>query len=366
MLFRGIVKRMKYPKTDLENRALKRVLDYALSEGASEIYLELDDPGRIRFRTNGLLADVFDVEENQLRSVVDALMRYAQMADDDTGQFTHQSVHGTTRFDAYRFVAPFGEQIVLRPTTAPEATFKKLSDLDLSATDKQMVREHLVEPGIIIVSGPTDIAVTLIALAHALSSERRSVVAIDTTVQQLPDDIQQIKTCRGFETASALRALLRHRPDVIVLGTLPDAETAGLASHAAYGGATVLAGNPHEDCLKESVFRNAINLGIAERRVPRVCEACNDTYPLNTHERLRLEKMIGDHPLREQLDTAQTYRSRGCGRCRIGNAPLCGIFAVGAGDEALDSSGVKRLLATDGLAKALDGLVSIDDVLKIA
>src|SRR3989338_895334 len=196
---------MQYPKTDLASRNAQRILDYALSEGATEIYFELGDPAKIRFRTDGLLHDVFDVDAGDLRTMISTITKYACVNDEGLGQLTYYTTQGAARFSAYHYSTPDGEHLALRPVQqSGDAAHATLNELGLAAADERLVSERLPRHGIVIVSGPSEscIRTTLVSLAHALEPEHRSIVMIDAAPVHTPlADMQQVRINRhnGFD-----------------------------------------------------------------------------------------------------------------------------------------------------------------------
>lgn len=356
-------------KTDPATRTAKRILDYALSDGATEIHCELGDPSRVRFRTDGLLRDVFDYTPEDLRGIIGAITRHAQMPQDGKGQFVYRTPQGSVRFHTYLFTTANGEHLVLRPLHEV-ACNRSLADLGLHEDHERFIREQLTQPGLILVSAPpgSGATATLNALAGACNPEKRSIVTIGEEGDASPDGIQHVPVNRrlGFDYAKALRALLRHHPDVIALNDLPDAETEQLALHAAAGGTTVLANIVTPDHITPSLLGRQLLFILVQRLLPAVCRACHDTYPLDDHSRTQLASVLKDHPLFTQLDDAEVYRSRGCNSCRADTAPSCGIFAVCSGNEVLNDALTRRLLIADGFSKALKGIVNIDHVLSLS
>lgn len=285
--------------------------------------------------------------------------------------------------------AVHGESIVLRLLP------KKRSDLDLgtlglSAAQRTTFAQWLDWPnGLVLVTGPTGSgkSTTLYSALAAMQRGERKIVTVEDPVElRLPRVVQiQVHAEIGYSFARALRAILRHDPDVIMIGEIRDRETAEIAVQAALTGHLVLATLHTNDAL--SAVTRLVDMGVepfllgaalrgvmAQRLVRRVCSSCAQAEP-------------ADRPTSAEsittFETAGAMRGMGCPQCqhtgykgRIGlyelvpvSAALQHLVSAAAPFQELvraaDAEG-RRSLLDDGMSKVHEGLTTLAEVLSVA
>ncbi len=227
----------------------------------------------------------------------------------------------------------FGEKIVLRILDAgrefgienlgiPEST---LSDL-LAALNYRN--------GVVLISGPTGSGktTTLYSLLCAVDRSRKNVVTLEDPIEYTMAGINQVRIDAKISFASALRAVLRQDPDVILIGEIRDEETASLAFKAAATGHLVLS-TVHANGATEVIGR-LLNLGIdkdslrenlrfsaAQRLVPKLCKDCSTLAPSDIAMAAISEV---PHQLKSSTATFRIKSESGCCKCHggiIGRVP---------------------------------------------
>ncbi|HSR40651.1 MAG TPA: ATPase, T2SS/T4P/T4SS family, partial [Longimicrobiales bacterium] len=241
------------------------------------------------------------------------------------------------------------EKVVLRILKGGEAS--KLSEIGLPEWELGRLRQLLANrDGIVCVTGPTGSGktTTLYAGIRELATGEVNIMTVEDPVEyELPGITQiQVQTKRGVTFASALRAILRQDPDVILVGEIRDLETAEVAVQAAMTGHLVLATLHTNDAV--SAVARLLDIGLdrpsiaatlrgtlAQRLVRKVCDECGE--PIRgemTEEEIRLAKLYNIRP---------PIRSVGCRRCAQtgyrGRLPIQEVFLVNNSIADLISGG---------------------------
>jgi len=250
-----------------------------------------------------------------------------------------------------------GEKIVVR-LLPRELRPRKLRTLGLDDAGHAILRSLVARPqGLILAAGPTGAGktTTLYALLGQIDAVGRHVMTLEDPVEySLPQIVQvPVRHRLGVDFATALRALLRQDPDVILVGEIRDEETAGIAVRAAATGHLVLS-SVHTNSAVESAHRlldlgvaanllGAALLGVASQRlVRRICPACRVADDPDPSSR----EALGLPPPSEGADY---WRGAGCDACHRGYSGRTGLF------ETLRlTRSLRRLLTTGGDLAALE------------
>ncbi len=277
-----------------------------------------------------------------------------------------------------------GEDVVLRVLDRGRVKLD-LETLGLSSADLKLLRAALKQPhGLIPVTGPTGSGktTTLYSALSELDKERKSILTLEDPIEYELDGVRQsqINVKAGLTFASGLRSLLRHDPDIILVGEMRDEETVRISLTAALTGHLVLT-TVHTnsaagviprllDMGAESyVLASSIELVVAQRLVRVLCQQCKT--PVDVPKELRDRYGLGDEEI---------YRARGCSACRqTGYRGRIGVFELlpvtSAVEEAIyrhaPAEEIQRLadrptLFRDGLRKVVAGVTSLEEVLKVA
>jgi general secretion pathway protein E len=377
-------------------RYLDGVLERALSERASDLHFEQkSDRCVVRLRIDGALRDLEPISPPFGAGVI---ARAKVLADLDVAS-TRASQDGRATLslrgrptDLRISTTPTvdGESAVLRILTRQGVDFT-LHSLGFDPPLMDAFEAQLRRPyGLILVTGPTGSGktTTLYAALRRLATRDRKVLTIEDPIEYVFDAINQtqVNEAAGVTFASALRAFLRHDPDVILVGEIRDSETARLAIQAALTGHLVLAtlhandaaGAPARlaDLGVERYLLAGVLIGVsAQRLVPKLCERCAGPRPASPRE----VEVFAAHGLAADLKLREASGCPACnGTGRTGRLPLGEIFTV---DETLErlisagaptadlrshllSAGVFRPLAEDALRRAANGKVAVEDAFR--
>lgn len=282
-------------------RLVSDIVADALKRRASDIHIEpFRDRLRLRFRIDGVLQDRTAPPPGLARLVASRVKILAGLdiaerrrPQDGRARLTI----GGRALDLRVATAPtaHGESVVIRLLEDRDVEVK-LDDIGLSKSHRALLERQLEAPyGLILVSGPTGSGktTTLAAALDRLNAPGRKLISIEDPVEYQIDGVNQIAVnpAIGLTFATVLRSVLRHDPDVIVVGELRDGETAEIAVNAALTGHLVLA-TVHANTaagaaprlidmgVDPSLMRSTLRLLAAQRLVRVLCPSCKaETEP---------------------------------------------------------------------------------------
>lgn len=354
----------------LSEAARHRASDLYLTRGENEI--------SIRARIDGTIHTLAVYDAAHFRALSARLkilsgLNGSERRRPQDGRFT-ADLDGD-RFDVRLSAIPTaaGESLALRLFPQASRTLH-LSELGLSATQERVLAGAITKgSGLVLVSGPTGSGktTTLHACIRSIDSSRRRVVTIEDPVEYRLPGVEQVQVSEsaGISFEAALRRILRHDPDVIMVGEVRDTETAKLVVRAALTGHLVLS-TLHSDCALGAI-RRLVNLGadcsllhampvvlMAQRLVRVVCDACGAERPP------REEDVVWFHSHDESAPVAVRH-GPGCDRCvRTGYLGRTAIFELvsGSGTDWLSSGLISSGLIQSGLDKVRRGISTAEEV----
>jgi type IV pilus assembly protein PilB len=375
-------------------RMVNQILEQALRAGASDIHLEpFEDDCKVRLRIDGVLHELAPPSRAQFIMIISrfkilAKMDIAEKRVPQDGSIAMRS--GDRRVDLRVNTVPtvWGEKMVMRLLDKANIPLK-LTGLGFDERQSTDLVEAIRSPhGLMLVTGPTGSgkSTTLYACLNLLNEPKTNICTVEDPVEYKFKGMNQVqvKAQVGLTFASALRAFLRQDPDVIMVGEVRDQETAQICLRAALTGHFVLSTIHTNDAL--SAVTRLQDMGIepfllastlraleAQRLVRRLCAQCKEPYDC---DRVTAE--------RYGLTAGETlHRPKGCDNCRgTGYRGRVGIFEVvritpemarliqerttlPRMREAAREQGMK-LLIDSGIAKAREGVTSLEAVLGVA
>lgn len=284
----------------------------------------------------------------------------------------------------------FGENIVLR-ILAGSGDLPRLERLGFDAADVEQVQSLFAKPhGIILITGPTGSGktTTLYAALREVNILERNVITVEDPVEYKLCFVQQTQVNEkvGYDFALAGRNFMRQDPDVMLIGEIRDEETAKIAVRASITGHLVLTTLHTNDAvtaiprlLDLSVDRFLMSSSLlailAQRLIRKNCPFCSAEYELSPKERRIL--------LDAGFDQGSGRRGAGCPHCSgtgyLGRTCISEIIvindelrelvysaaSVGKLKEAAIANGM-RPFRVDGLKKAVEGVTTIQEVLRVA
>jgi type IV pilus assembly protein PilB len=366
----------------------------AVKQGASDIHIE---PGekklRVRYRIDGVLFEVMSPPRGMHAALVSRLKIMANLDISERRLPQDGRIRAIVRNRYVDF------RISTLPTTQGEKAVIRILDnrsiliglerLGFEEDHLAMFKDQIDRPhGIILVTGPTGSGktTTLYSALLTMNGGEMNISTVEDPVEYFLGYANQVQINEriGFTFATALRALLRQDPDVIMVGEIRDEETARISVQAALTGHLVLS-TLHTNDAPSSITR-LINIGIepylisaslngvvAQRLVRRVCEHCKEPLPASDDIKRALEKA--------RMEVDQLYRGKGCEHCRnTGYSGRCGIYEMLVLDDAIRDLVAARPSVTelrrhcqehgmvslreDGLRKLRRGITTVEELLR--
>ncbi|MDE3066145.1 MAG: type II/IV secretion system protein [Verrucomicrobiota bacterium] len=336
-------------------RFVNQVLKDAIELRASDIHLEpFEDEFRIRYRIDGVLQDV--PVPGQLKQFQPAIvsrvkiLSHLNIAEKRLPQDGRIKVRiEDAEVDIRVSVIPMlhGEAVVMR-LLRQNATLRGMKELDMDRRELDCFQRVLELPhGIILVTGPTGSGKTstLYTALNAINDSVRKIITIEDPVEYQLKGVNQIQVNEksGLTFARGLRSILRHDPDVVLIGEIRDAETAQIAVQASLTGHLVFSTLHTNDApgaltrlvdmgVEPYLVASSLEAVLAQRLVRVLCGHCKQPDHSPTAQAFKAQAGLPAN--------ATIYRSIGCRECRN-----TGFFGRHAIFEWMDSDDeIRRLI----------------------
>ena len=369
------------------------LVDEALRNGASDIHIEPQrDCLRVRIRIDGDLETAHTLPFGLHRAIVARIKVIAGMDIGESRKPQDGRIVVDSQVELRVSVLPsvLGEKAVLRVLNRGTADLD-LERLAMSAANLQHFRRgYHAANGIVLVTGPTGSGktTTLYTAMAELNRIDRNLVTVEDPVEYEMVGCTQVqvdqKADRTF--ANALRSILRQDPDVVMIGEIRDAETAAIAVQAALTGHVVLSTLHTNDALAAVhrltdmgvapyLLAPALRCVVAQRLVPRLCHHCARPAAASPEMLLAFGLEGGELRGLRQAPGCRECRMKGKrGRIAIQEvmpvtAELARLIGARAAEHELEPAAARagyRRMLQDGLDKARQGLVTLEDVLMVA
>ncbi len=385
---------------------LNNLMSRAVELRATDIHIEpVGNSYRIRFRIDGILHDIETLEEAFYLATVSRIkllstLDIAEKRLPQDGKFSTKiaSVFLDIRVSTIPMVK--GESVVMRLLYRERLTFD-IMKLGMEADHAKTIINLISRPyGILLVTGPTGSGKTtsLYSMLTRLNNTDRKIITVEDPVEYQIEGINQIqvKSDIGLTFASSLRSILRHDPDVIMVGEIRDRETAEISIHSALTGHLVLS-TLHTNDSPSSLFRmmemgledyllNAAVIGvIAQRIIRKICSRCSEAHSVSDDviKEFRLREIHDTH--RHLLDGELVFKKgKGCPACAgTGYKGRMSIFecfdytddlkeiflknhSLEAMRTALREGYAFRTLREDGMLKVMRGVTTIEEILRVS
>jgi len=375
-------------------RALDLLVNEAVKNRASDIHVEPEeDRLRVRYRIDGVLHDTMSLPLSAHAPLISRLKIMANMNIADhrpqDGQFSFKVRGRDIDIRVATIYTTYGEMGVLRIL---DKTFSALSLAELGFLPKNLKQYEtmLKTPfGMILISGPTGSGktTTLYASVNRLDCKERNIITVEDPVEYRFKDINQIQVNprAGLTFATGLRAIMRHDPDVILVGEIRDSETAEIAVQAALTGHLVLSSVHANDSVGalsrvldlgvgQFLVSSALTCIIAQRMVRRVCPYCRQPSPAPVEAQAAYSKELGE-------ERTEFLYGSGCNSCAntgyLGRTAVFEILSMseqirsmlltGANSDVIRAQAKKEGMVSmwrDGMLKAKAGITTPCEVLR--
>jgi len=376
-------------------QTLDLLITQAVRDRASDVHIEpREDRLQIRYRIDGLLHDTFSLPLSAHTPLVSRVkiladMNIAEQRRPQDGQFSIKVGDKEVDIRAATIETACGERVSLRILDKSLSLFT-LPELGLLPDALKKYHAMLKCPfGMILVGGPTGSGktTTLYASINQLGENERNILTIEDPIEYRFIDINQtqVNTKAGITFASGLRAIMRHDPDIILVGEIRDKDTATTAVQAALTGHLVLSSIHANDAV--SVLFRLMDLGVepylisstlvgivAQRMIRRICIHCRAPYQAPVEEQIAYEEEM------KQLPTT-FYGGAGCNLCaNTGYRGRTGLFELlimseeirrmllsNASASDIKTQALKEGMITmkrDGMIKVKEGITSVSEVMR--
>ena len=382
-------------------KLVNQLLAEAIQSRATDIHIEpYRDRVKVRYRIDGILYDVPvpDTMKQLHMAITSRIKIIANMdiVERRLPQDGRAKVKlGEMDVDLRLSIIPtlYGENLVIR--ILPTEMLFNMADLGLSPKDLEMIDELLQKPhGIIFLTGPTGSGktTTLYSFLSHLNKPDVKIITVEDPIEYELIGVTQLQVNPkiGLSFASALRNLLRHDPDIMMVGEVRDLETAELAIRTALTGHLVFSTLHTNDAssgitrlvdmgLEPYLVASSVQAFIAQRLVRTICPDCKERVALKD-----VMKQKEEH--RDQWEHIEKptfiFKGKGCENCKFtGYKGRIAIYEILFVNEQLrqlitekaSSSQIKkkaiemglRTLLREGWAKIAEGLTTPEEVMRV-
>ena len=276
-----------------------------------------------------------------------------------------------------------------------------VGELGLRGIQHKSLENAILKPyGIILVTGPTGSGktTTLYSILSRLNKPNVNILTLEDPVEYQLSGINQVQINpqAGLTFATGLRAFLRQDPNIILVGEIRDKETTQLAIQAALTGHLVFSTLHTNDAAtaiprlldlgaEPFLVASVLNASVAQRIARRICDHCKEVYTPTPEVQENIRHVLGDFLPKKYKDGAPIQLTKGKGCTECGNSGYLGriaIFEVIEITNSINKMIVQHktakeieeqakqegliIMKQDGYLKALDGIVTIEEVLRVA
>jgi type IV pilus assembly protein PilB len=392
------------------NKIVSAILEHAMEARASDVHIEPQtEKTRVRYRVDGVLHEKLVLPKKVHSAVASRIKILSDLKIDEKrvpqdGRFGFSA--GGQEVDLRVSTCPtiHGEKIVMR-LLEKNSSVPSLSDLGISGRGLQVLRKTIHIPhGIILITGPTGSGktTTLYSILNIINTAGVNIITLEDPVEYQIKGVSQVQVNpqAGLTFANGLRSFLRQDPDIIMVGEIRDKETADLAVQASLTGHLVFS-TLHTNSAAGALPRlmdmgvepfllsSSVILSMGQRVVRRINPEYKEAYQPDQAKLEDIQQVLGDkldewcQQNETSIDQIKLYRTK---QDRPQTEPeykgMIGIFEVMPIDERLEklidqeatagqleeqatATGM-NLMKQDGYLKALDGVTTIEEVLRVA
>ena len=381
----------KTPVVELVND----ILVDASKRGASDIHFDPHDEFlKARIRIDGELIDYTEIPNTIAKNLITRIkiisgmnITESRLPQDGAIKATLEDIDLDLRVSA--IPTNKGEKIVIRILDY-SLSLAGLESLGFNQENYKKVLKMISIPnGIILVTGATGTgkSTTVYSILQRLNKENTNIISVEDPIEMDIDGVNQIQTNSeiGLDFATVLRSILRQDPNIIMIGEIRDTETAKIAVRASITGHLVLSTIHTNDSLttierlldmdvERYLLASALAGIISQKLARKLCPHCRKLRPTNEYEKDIIKKVTGK-------TVNEIYTAVGCDECKNGYNGRIAIHEVLLINQEIKdaiSSNVKKdklrhlvynsdviSLLQDGINKVLEGLTTLEELLKI-
>ncbi len=316
---------------------INMLLEEAAAKKASDIHIKPNENDvRIRMRVDGELRETTRVPIRSLNTIISRIKVLSELDISEKripqdGAFTYKGKDCLLELRVSILPSLFGESCVMRVIDKKGIDYD-LSMLGMTDEDESIFRKMIERPeGLVLVTGPTGSgkSTTLYTALKELNSPEVNIITVEDPVESPVKDINQVQVNPkvGLDFAAALRSILRHDPDIILIGEIRDGETAQIAVRSSITGHLVLSTLHTNDAIsavmrlcdmgiEKYLVTSALTGVVAQRLLKRVCPECSVNHNITEEEAEITGLPVG----------TVTKVGRGCMSC--GNTGYTGRVAI--------------------------------------
>ena len=378
-------------------RLVHSILTEAIQRRASDIHLEpLEKRFRVRHRIDGVLLEVENPPKRLQLSMISRLkimanISIAEKRIPQDGRIQVNVAGKPIDLRVSSLPTVHGESIVMR-ILDPDGLKLGLPELGFLSDDQATFERLITLPdGILLVTGPTGSGktTTLYSCLHFINKPDRKIITVEDPVEYQLPGINQVPVRHevGMTFASALRAMLRQAPNIVMVGEIRDLETAEIAINASLTGHMVFSTLHTNDApgavtrlanigVKPFLISTALRAVMAQRLTRKICRHCKKAFSPENRE-LRSLNLVPS-----QVTEANFAKGAGCLDCSgSGYRGRMGLFEVFVINEEIqrmiyEGTGTSKLrekarsqgmrtMREDGVRKVLAGMTTIEEVVSI-
>lgn len=389
-------------------KMVSAILRHGIEEKASDVHIEpVENEVRVRVRVDGILYDTLKIPLGIHGAIVARIKILSRLRIDEArmpqdGRFSTKIGGKQIDFRVSTFPTKLGEKIAIR-ILDPSEGLKTYKEIGLSENNLEILRKQIKKPyGMILSTGPTGSGktTTLYAILQEINKPGVNIITLEDPIEYFVPGINQsqIRPEIGYTFTKGLRTVVRQDPDIIMVGEIRDEESANLATHAALTGHIVLSTVHTNNAIgtlarlidlkiRPFLIPTSLNISIGQRLARRLCPYCVEKVkPLPKIEKLITSELSTiKKNVRDKLKLPSkiyTYKSKGCPKCNNkGEKGRIGIFEIlrmtkdlekiiieNPTEAAFLTEAINQGMITmrqDAIIKALEGRVSIEEVLRV-
>lgn len=380
------------------------ILSYALSLRASDVHIEaLEKEILVRYRIDGILHEIIRIQKEIHPAIVARIkilsgMKLDEHMNPQDGRFRYKV--GSDLIDVRTSILPtfYGEKVEMR-LLASTTHVLSFEELGMTSDMIKILTENVTKTyGVVLITGPTGSgkSTTLYSILNLVNKPEVNIVTVEDPIEYDMKYVNQtqVNEAAGITFASALRAILRQDPNIIMVGEIRDQETAEISVHAALTGHLVLSSLHTNDAptaiprlmdmkIEPFLISAVLNASLAQRLVRRICLDCLYSYQAAPETLKLIEQQLKELKAENTAVPKTFFRGKGCPSCNhTGYRGRMGIFEIFRVTEKvrqliaepnftldkcrdLARSEGMRTMFEDGLLKARRGNTTIEEVLRV-
>ncbi|MCX6726091.1 MAG: ATPase, T2SS/T4P/T4SS family [Candidatus Shapirobacteria bacterium] len=378
------------------------ILEFAIKSRSSDVHIEpQEDRTRVRYRIDGILHEKLILPKKVHDAVVSRIKILSGMKIDEKrvpqdGRFNFKADNQEVDLRVSSLPTVFGEKIVMR-LLKKSGGVPDLPELGLRGRALKNLEDSILRPhGIILICGPTGSGktTTLYSVLSRINTSKVNIVTLEDPVEYQIQGVNQVQVnpAAGLSFASGMRSFLRQDPNIIMVGEIRDKETTELAIQASLTGHLVFSTLHTNDATgaiprlldlggEPFLLASAMTCIVAQRVLRKICEHCKESYTPLPEVIEDIKKSLGNlYPKNGEL---KLFRGKKCSECNnTGYIGRVGIFEVLPISEKIARLTLERAAANeiqkqaleegmisleqDGHLKAIEGITTIEEVLRVA